>query len=176
MGWNFSVGKGGAFGSLIACWVIGLFYTYVAMIDSEVTSTVAAAGGQYAQAKHTIGPLMAFNVDLCLVMAYTMPEAADALIVGDMIAVAAAEFGYPGLDPHSFVVLAIAVLAWLNYRGVFMMLSVNFAITAVAFLSIIILFVGVQPWNPGAVLQHQALPTDLPYGWIGVLAALQFGI
>ena len=61
MGWNFSVAKGGAYGSLIACWVIGLLYTCVAMIDSEVTSTVAAAGGQYTQAKHIIGPLMAFN-------------------------------------------------------------------------------------------------------------------
>ena len=61
MGWNFSVGKGGAFGALIACWIIGLLYTCVAMIDSEVTSTVAAAGGQYTQAKHIMGPLMAFN-------------------------------------------------------------------------------------------------------------------
>jgi hypothetical protein len=59
MGWNFSVAKGGAYGSLIACWIIGLLYTCVAMIDSEVTSTVAAAGGQYTQAKHIIGPLMA---------------------------------------------------------------------------------------------------------------------
>src|SRR3546814_507834 len=116
MGWNFSVGKGGAFGSLIACWVIGLLYTCVAMIDSEVTSTVAAAGGQYAQAKHTIGPLMAFNVGLYLVMAYTMLEAADALVTGDLIAIAAAQFGHPGLDPHPFVVLTIALLALLNYR------------------------------------------------------------
>ena len=46
----------------IICWVVGLLYTSVAMIDSEVTSTVAAAGGQYAQAKHIVGPLMAFNV------------------------------------------------------------------------------------------------------------------
>src|ERR1043165_2640716 len=53
MGWNYGVGKGGAYGALIACWVIGLLYTCVAMIDSEITSTVAAAGGQYAQAKHT---------------------------------------------------------------------------------------------------------------------------
>jgi ethanolamine permease len=51
MGWNFSVGKGGAYGSLIACWIVGLLYTCVAMIDSEVTSTVAAAGGQYTQAR-----------------------------------------------------------------------------------------------------------------------------
>src|ERR1700749_2276625 len=51
MGWNYGVGKGGAFGALVACFVSCLLYTCVAMIDSEITSTVAAAGGQYAQAK-----------------------------------------------------------------------------------------------------------------------------
>jgi ethanolamine permease len=173
MGWNFSVGKGGALGSLIACWVIGLLYTCVAMIDSEVTSTVAAAGGQYAQAKHIIGPLMAFNVGLYLVMAYTMLEAADALVVGDLLAAVA---GTETFDTQPWVVLTIAVLAWLNYRGVFMTLTVNFIITAAAFLSLVVLFVGTQPWNPGAVLQHRELLTDLPYGWIGVIAAFHFGI
>ena len=176
MGWNFSVGKGGALGSLIACWVIGLLYTCVAMIDSEVTSTVAAAGGQYAQAKHIMGPLMAFNVGLYLVMAYTMLEAADALVVGDLLAIVAAQSGHEGLDPRPYVVLTIAVLAFLNYRGVFMTLTVNFIITAAAFLSILILFFGVQPWNPGAILKHSELLTGLPYGWIGVIAAFQFGI
>jgi ethanolamine permease len=176
MGWNFSVAKGGAFGSLIACFVIGLLYTCVAMIDSEVTSTVAAAGGQYTQAKHIVGPLMAFNVGLYLVMAYTMLEAADALVVGDLMAAVAAEMGHADLDPKPFVVLTIALLALLNYRGVFMTLTVNFVITAAAFVSILILVIGVQPWNPGKILQHQGLLTDLPYGWIGVVAALQFGM
>jgi len=111
MGWNFSVGKGGAIGSLIACWVIGLLYTCVAMIDSEVTSTVAAAGGQYAQAKHIMGPLMAFNVGLYLVMAYTMLEAADALVAGDLISTVAGETGHSGLSTQPFVVLTIAALA-----------------------------------------------------------------
>jgi ethanolamine permease len=73
-GWNFAADKGGALAALIICWVVGLLYTSVAMIDSEVTSTVAAAGGQYAQAKHIVGPLMAFNVALYLVFAYTMLE------------------------------------------------------------------------------------------------------
>ena len=78
MGWNFSVGKGGMIAGLVACWVAGLLYTCVAMIDSEVTSTVAAAGGQYAQAKHIVGPLMAFNVGLFLVMAEKSSGTADA--------------------------------------------------------------------------------------------------
>ena len=176
MGWNFSVGKGGAYGSLIACWFIGLLYTCVAMIDSEVTSTVAAAGGQYAQAKHIVGQLMAFNVGLYLVLAYTMLEAADALVVGDLLAIVADQFGHPDLDPKPFVVLTIAFLAWLNYRGVFMTLTVNFVITAIAFLALVIMFFWVQPWNPGAVLLHEKLLTDLPYGWIGVIASLQFGM
>ena len=176
MGWNFSVAKGGAYGSLIACWVIGLLYTCVAMIDSEVTSTVAAAGGQYTQAKHIIGPLMAFNVGLYLVMAYTMLEAADALVVGDLMKAGAEALGHVGLDTRPFVVLTVAFLAWLNYRGVFMTLTLNFVITLFAFLSILILFIAVEPTHPGAVLQHKALLTDLPYGWIGVVASLQFGM
>ena len=49
-----------------------------------------------------------------------------------------------------------------------MTLTVNFVITAIAFLSIIVLFFGVQPWIAGAVLLHKDLLTDLPYGWIGV--------
>lgn len=176
MGWNFAVGKGGAVGALIACWVIGILYTCVAMIDSEVTSTVAAAGGQYAQAKHIIGPLMAFNVGLYLVMAYTMLEAGDALVVGDLLASVAAQSGHAELQREPFVLLTVAVLAWLNYRGVFMTLTVNFVITAVAFLSILVFFFASAPWAAGGMLQHKALLTELPYGWLGVLAAMHFGI
>jgi len=176
MGWNFAVGKGGAYGALITCWFIGLLYTCVAMIDSEVTSTVAAAGGQYTQAKHIIGPLMAFNVGLYLVLMYTMLEAADALVAGDLMVEVAREFGHPGLDPKPFVILTISAFAWLNYRGVLMTLTVNFVITAIAFIAIIILFFAMEPWAPGKVLLHRELLPGLPYGWIGVVASLQFAI
>jgi ethanolamine permease len=175
-GWNFSADKGGALAALIVCWLVGLLYTSVAMIDSEVTSTVAAAGGQYAQAKHIVGPLMAFNVALFLVFAYTMLEVSDAILVGDLMVTVA---GTEGLERHGFVVLTISVLAWLNYRGVLMTLNFNFVITALAYLSILILFFSVQPWSQGAVLQLGQLVTPenaLPYGWIGVIAAFQFGL
>ena len=94
MGWNFAVGKGGAYAALIACWFAGILYTCVAMIDSEVTSTVASAGGQYTQAKHIVGPLMAFNVGLYLVFAYTMLEAANAITAGYLFSVVATMTGH----------------------------------------------------------------------------------
>lgn len=176
MGWNFAVGKGGALAALIACWVIGLLYTCVAMIDSEVTSTVAAAGGQYAQAKHIIGPLMAFNVALYLVMAYTMLEAGNAFIASDLLKTVAGQFGHENLNTTPFIFLVITALAWLNYRGVFMTLTFNYIITGIAFVSIVVLYVATAPWLPGVAVHHEALLTGLPYGWIGVIAALQFGM
>lgn len=176
MGWNYSVAKGGALGALIACWVIGLLYTCVAMIDSEVTSTVAAAGGQYAQAKHIVGPLMAFNVGLYLVMAYTMLEASDALVVGDLLKSLAQNLGAPGLDPRPFVFLTIAGLAFLNYRGVLLTLQVNLVITAIACAAILAMFFSTRPWSSVGTLLHRDLLVGLPYGWMGVIASFHFGI
>ncbi len=175
-GWNFAVGKGGALAVLLACWVAGLLYTCVAMIDSEVTSTAAAAGGQYAQAKHIVGPLMAFNVGLYLVMAYTMLEAGNALTAGFLVQYAATLMGVEGVNYQPYAILAIAALAFLNYRGVLATLTFNYIITAIAFVSILVLFVMAQPWAPGAVLHHKELLTGLPYGWIGVIAALHFAL
>ena len=179
MGWNFSVGKGGMIAGLVACWVAGLLYTCVAMIDSEVTSTVAAAGGQYAQAKHIVGPLMAFNVGLFLVMAYTMLEAANAITIGFLLDTVAGMQGHPGLNQQPFIILSIMFLAWLNYRGVLATLTFNFVITAIAFVAIIMLFLAVQFGSLGAMLRstsRRSREEPLPYGWLGILAALHFGL
>lgn len=179
MGWNFSVGKGGAYAALMACWFAGILYTCVAMIDSEVTSTVAAAGGQYTQAKHIIGPLMAFNVGLYLVFAYTMLEAANAITFGFLVDTVAQMSGYQGLDQRPFIILTILFLAWLNYRGVLATLTFNLVITAVAFSAVIILFLATSGMFGTSPLRHAELMSGaaaLPYGWVGVLAAMHFGL
>src|SRR3954454_3640093 len=106
-GWNFSADKGGPLAALVVCWFVGLLYTSVAMIDSEVTSTVAAAGGQYAQAKHIVGPLMAFNVALFLVFAYTMLEAANAITLGYLVQTVGTMAGFPDVHDKPFIVLTI---------------------------------------------------------------------
>ncbi|MFC5140458.1 APC family permease [Actinomycetospora rhizophila] len=181
MGWNFAVEKGGMYGALVACWVVGLLYTCIVMINSEVTSAIPAAGGQYAQAKHTVGPLMAFNVGLYLTLAYTMLEAANANVLSSLLTALSGLLGSEQeLSPYPFAVLAILALAFLNYRGVFASLTLNLVITGFAFLTILVLFIGLQAWSPSAELDLAGLAGDatnaLPYGWIGVIAAFQFGM
>lgn len=181
MGWNFAVEKGGMYGALIAMWVVGVLYTCIVMINSEISSAIPAAGGQYAQAKHTIGPLMAFNVGLYITLAYTMLEAANANVLSYLLTTMADLMGSDDtLSLYPFATLALLGLSWLNYRGVYATLSLNFIITGFAFLTLIALFIGVQGWNPSAQLELAGLAGDLsnglPYGWIGVIAALQFGM
>ena len=149
------------------------------MIDSEVSSTVASAGGQYAQAKHILGPLAAFNIALFIIFEYCMLAAGDSLVIGAIV-----NSLNPALSPTPFVVLTIAFLAWLNYRGVHTTLTFNAIITAIAFVTILVLDRGLRVLGSG---QHHADPGALrappgecrpkmPYGWLGILAALQFGI
>jgi ethanolamine permease len=179
MGWNFTVAKGGVFGALVACWFAGILYSTVAMIDSEVASTVASAGGQYAQAKHILGPLAAFNLGLFLIFEYSMLEAADAIVVGAIMGQI-----NEGLSATAFVVLTIAFLSFLNYRGVHTTLTFNFIITATAFVTIILLLFGAEFWSPGKILKTgelfavgaDGIDPKSPFGWLGILAALQFGI
>ncbi len=180
MGWNFGVGKGGAYAALIACWFAGILYTCVAMIDSEVTSTVAAAGGQYTQAKHIMGPLMAFNVGLYLVFAYTMLEAGNAITIGFLVDTVAGMSGHEGgLNQKPFIILSIMFLAWLNYRGVLATLTFNLVITAVAFVAIVVIFLATSPLLGAGIMRHADLMSGqaaLPYGWLGILAAMHFGL
>jgi ethanolamine permease len=84
--------------------------------------------------------------------------------------------GFTEVHDKPFIVLTILFLAWLNYRGVFATLTFNLVITAIAFISILILFAAVT--SPLAVTEtkHLELLTGLPYGWLGVVAALHFGL
>ncbi|AET67263.1 amino acid transporter [Desulfosporosinus orientis DSM 765] len=172
MGWNFTVAKGGSLGAIIACWIIGILYISLVMINTEIGSVIPEAGGQYAMAKYLLGPLAAFNIGLMLVFEYVMLEAADALVVGAIL-----ESINPEIQSLPFVILTLLLLTYLNYRGVYATLTLNFFITAIAFVTIFVLLFSTKFYIPSQTILHLSqLTNGLPYGWIGVLAALQFGI
>ena len=144
MGWNFTVAKGGTLGAIIACWVMGLLYTALVMVNTEMGSVIPEAGGQYAMAKYFMGPLAAFNVGLMLVFEYVMLEAADALVVGEILKTLS-----PQLDSLPFIILTLVGLTWLNYRGVYATLTFNFVITAIAYVTIFVLLFSTKFFVPG---------------------------
>ena len=62
-----------------------MLYVMIVMMNTEMGSVMPEAGGQYTMAKYMLGPLAAFNVGLMLVLEYAMLEAADVLVVGQIL-------------------------------------------------------------------------------------------
>ena len=171
MGWNFAIAKGGSLGAIIACWAIGLLYISLVMVNTEIGSVIPEAGGQYAMAKYLLGPLAAFNVGLMLVFEYVMLEAADALVIGELLKTI-----NPAIQALPYVILTLVFLTYLNYRGVYATLTFNFIITALAYVTIFILLFSTRFIHPSqSLLRLGSLTNGLPYGWIGIVAAFQFG-
>lgn len=172
MGWNFTIARGGSIGSIIAVWTIAIMYIAIVMMTNEMSSVMPEAGGQYTMAKFLLGPLAAFNVGLMAVLEYAMLEAADVVVVGDIL-----QSLNPEIKVLPFIILSLIFLTWMNYRGVYATLTLNFIITAAAFLSVIILLFATNFYNPNTTLIKLKQMTDgLPYGFLGVLAAMQFAI
>lgn len=172
MGWNFAVAKGGTLGAIIACWIMGVLFISLVMVNTEIGSVIPEAGGQYAMAKYLLGPLAAFNIGLMLVFEYVMLEAADALVVGQIL-----ESLHPDVQALPYIILSLLFLTLLNYCGALAALSLNFVITAIAVCTIFILLIVTKFYTPAdSLLNLQQMSNGLPYGWIGILGAFQFGI
>lgn len=171
MGWNLGIVKGGSLGALIACWVIGILYICLVMVTTEMGSVIPEAGGQYAMAKYLLGPLAAFNVGLMLVFEYVMLEAADALVVGEILKSLS-----PDVQALPYVLLSLLGLTWLNYRGAHATLTLNIVLTAIAFFTLLVLLFSTRFYAPeSSLLRIKEMTNGLPYGWMGILGAFQFG-
>ncbi len=171
MGWNFTIAKGGSLGSIIACWIIGILYTALIMINTEIGSVIPEAGGQYAMAKYLMGPLAAFNIGLMLVFEYVMLEAADALVVGQIL-----QTLHPDVQALPYIILSLVALTYMNYKGVHATLNLNIVLTGIAFITIFILLFSTKFYSPtNSMLHLKEMTNGLPYGWMGILGAFQFG-
>ena len=172
MGWNFTIARGGSIGSIIAVWTVAIMYIAIVMMTNEMSSVMPEAGGQYTMAKFLLGPLAAFNVGLMAVLEYAMLEAADVVVVGDIL-----QSLNPGIKVLPFIMLSLVFLTWINYRGVYATLTLNFIITSIAFMSVLILLFSTSFYDPQTTLiKLRQMTNGLPYGFLGVLAAMQFAI
>ncbi len=170
MGWNYTIAKGGSLGSIISCWVIGILFISLIMVNTEMGSVIPEAGGQYAMAKYLLGPLASFNVGLMIVFEYVMLEAADSLVVGQLLQTLS-----PDVQPLPYIVLSLLALTYLNYKGAHATLNLNIVLTAFAFISIIVLLFSTRFYSGSSMLNLPSLTNGLPFGLLGIIGALQFG-
>lgn len=175
-GWNFGLAQGGWGGLLIATLLMATMYTTMVFALAELSSTIPTAGGGYGFARRALGPWGGFLTGTAILIEYAIAPAAIATFIGAYVE-SLVGFGGPLV-----YLLFYVVFVGIHLYGVGEALKLMFAITAVAALALVVFVVGMIPQFDPANLFDIA-PTDaagaspfLPFGYIGIWAALPYAI
>ncbi|MBW0089200.1 ethanolamine permease [Pseudonocardia sp. KRD-184] len=178
-GWNFGLGQGGFGGLLIAGVLIAAMYTAMVLGMAELSSALPTAGGGYTFARRALGPWGGFATGTAILIEYAIAPAAIATFIGAYVE----SLGLFGITDGWWVYLA----AYLVFVGVHLMgageaLKVMFVITAIAVVGLVVFAVAAVPLFDAANLTDIP-PTEaagaspfLPYGYLGIWAAVPFAI
>ncbi|MEH3141739.1 MAG: ethanolamine permease [Mycobacterium kyogaense] len=178
-GWNFGLGHGGFGGLAIAAVIIAAMYLALVLGMAELSSALPAAGGGYTFARRALGPWGGFATGTAILIEYSIAPAAIATFIGAYVE----SLGLFGIQNGWWVYLvAYAVFIGIHLSGVGEALKVMFVITAVALVGLVVFVIAAAGSFDAANLTDIA-PTDaagasslLPYGYLGIWAAIPFAI
>jgi ethanolamine permease len=179
-GWNFGLGEGGWGGLLIATILMAVMYTAMTLGLAELSSTISTAGGGYGFARRAMGPWGGFLTGTAILIEYAIAPAAVVIFIGGYVE----SLGIFGIEAGWWVyLLFFGVVVGVQLMGVAETLKVVFAVTAIAVVALIVFWIGMIPKFDANNLTDIAVDTDkagasefLPFGYIGIWAALPFAI
>jgi ethanolamine permease len=178
-GWNFGLAEGGWGGLLIATLLMGTMYLCMVLGLAELASALPTAGAGYGFARRALGPLGGFATGTAILIEYAIAPAAIAVFIGGYVE-ALGLFGLTNAWPVYLVCYLIFV--GIHLWGVGEALRVMFVITGVAMVALVAFIVGMVPrFDPANLFDIEPTAAAgasafLPYGYMGVLGALVFGI
>jgi len=117
--------------------VAGAMYVMISLCASELGSATKLAGGPYDWARLFIGPGAAASVGLAVYMEYIALEAADSIVVAFI-----AQSIFPQLQVFPVTLLVIALLTSSITEALLQPLTLNFFLTMIAFIAIVVFFFG----------------------------------
>lgn len=183
-GWNFGIAEGGFGGLLIAFGILVIMYYGLMFSIGEMSAAMPHSGGAYSFARKAMGPWGGFVTGLAETIEYV---ATTAVIVyfsaGYAAGIAGELFGF-SMAPWLWYIALYLVFLGLNSLG--SNISFKFSIV-VAFISIAILVVFYVMVLASGKFNWDSLfniPADgslgssafLPFGIIGILYAIPFGV
>ncbi|EUA75163.1 amino acid permease family protein [Mycobacteroides abscessus] len=155
---------------------------YLSMVLSmaEMSSALPTAGGGYTFARRALGPWGGFATGTAILIEYAIAPAAIATFIGSYVE----SLHLPGLADGWWIYLAVyAVFIGIHLSGAGEALRTMFIITGVALVGLVIFTIGAV----GRFDVHNLtnIPVDesargasafLPYGYLGIWAAVPFAI
>jgi ethanolamine permease len=178
-GWNFGLAEGGFGGLAIAAVIIAAMYVCLVLGMAELSSALPAAGGGYTFARRALGPWGGFATGTAILIEYSIAPAAIATFIGAYVE----SLNLFGITDGWWVYLVVyAIFIAIHLSGAGEALKVMFVITGIALVGLIVFAVSaVGEFDLGNLTNiaptNAAGASDfLPFGYIGIWAAIPFAI
>lgn len=175
-GWNFGLAQGGWGGMFIATVVVALMYLCMCLSMSEMATMLPTAGGGYSFARAAFGPLGGYLTGTAILIEYAIAPAAIAVFIG---AYCESLFGIGGWFIY---LLCYLIFMGLHLKGAGEALKIMFVITAIASVALaVFIFAMIPHFNSDnlfniAPSQNVGASTFLPFGYVGIWAAVPYAI
>lgn len=197
-GWNFGIEKAGWGGLLIATVLMAVMYTSMVLSEAELATIMPSAGGGSEFAKRAFGPLGGYITGTAILLEYAIAPAAIAcFIAGYCGALFGAGGSLIGMVPDGMQGFTTMLLGgtWMTkalFYGLFVgvhlygvgeALALIMVVTVIAVAALVAFIVSMIPhFNVGNLFDMKpaadvaGATAFLPNGWLGVWAALPFGM
>ncbi len=175
-GWNFGLAQGGWGGMFIATLLMATMYLCMCFSLAELSSMIPTAGGGYGFTRTAFGPWGGFLTGTAILIEYAIAPAAIACFIG---AYCESLFGIGGWIIY---LVFYVVFIGIHILGAGEALKLMFVITAVAAIALGVYIVAMVPHFQVANLfdipatEATGASAFLPFGYLGIWAALPYGI
>jgi ethanolamine permease len=184
--WNFGFDSGGVGGFMVATILMAVMYMAIALIVSEMATSMPHTGGAYAFTRRALGPWGGFATGLGAIIEYVIATAVITVAIGFYITALPPFEDAPNigpLEPIEWISIACyLVFLAINILGVRETLWSVFAVTIVSVVLLVIWALALIPsWSGSGftdipVEDKAGASTFFPLGLVGILGALPYAI
>ena len=166
-GWNLGWAVSGTIGLLIATLIITVMYITFIFSYTELTTSIPHAGGAFAYAYRAMGPVAGLIAGYATLIDFLFATPAIAFALGSYL-----NFLYASIPVLPAAMFFNVVFIIINISGIKESAAFSVFITILA-VAELLLFMGIifPHFKMDNYLSH-----PMPFGWVGVFAALPFAV
>jgi ethanolamine permease len=177
-GWNYGLVSGGFWGLTIATFLMAIMYLCMVYSLAELSAALPHSGGLYSFTRSAFGPFWGFLCGVAITIEYVFATAALVYSMSNYL-----QPLIPSVPGALIWILAYVIFVAIAIHSLDLTLNVSLILTLLAIMVLGIFYFSMVAtgifkhellFNVPAIIGQSA--TWLPKGWLGVFAAIPYGI
>ena len=176
-GWQFGLLAGGFLGLLIATLLMAGLYICLVFSIAELSAALPNAGGLYAFTRHALGHFIGYMCGICTAIEYVVTSAVIGLGISTYL-----HSLLPAVSLPVWWLVIYVIFLLFNIRGVSVTFRVSCVVTLMAVLVLMTFYFTTLlhhhfAWSKlFTITPRSGHSSALPFGWLGVMAAIPSAI